>query len=189
MTAQDYREIIKTKMGKKRYIHSINVAKSAVMLANKYGANAEEAEIAGLLHDITKEMPYDMQLQLMKDNGIILSKVQQNAQKLWHSLSGSVYIEKELHISNKNILNAVRFHTTGRENMSILEKIIFVADFIGEERDYKGVDVMRKKAEKSLEEAMLYGLTFSLTDLVNRGLAIDPNQLALYNELVMNNIK
>lgn len=189
MTAQDYKEILKTKMSKKRYVHSVNVAKAAVMLAKKYGADINEAETAGILHDITKEMPYDMQLQLMKDNGIILSKVQQNAQKLWHSLSGSIYIENELNISNKNILNAVRFHTTGRENMSILEKVIFVADFIGEERDYKGVEIMREKAERSLEEAMLYGLTFSITDLVNRGLAIDPNQLALYNELVMNKIK
>ena len=71
--------------------------------------------------------------------------------------------------------------------MSLLEKVIFVADFIGEERDYKGVDVMRKKAESSLDEAMLYGVTFSITDLAARQCAIDQNTLALYNQLIINN--
>lgn len=184
-----YKGIIKKRMGDKRYIHSVNVARSAKHLAEKYGANVEKAVIAGILHDVTKETPYDIQLKIMQENGIILDSVQQVSPKLWHAISGSVYVKTQLGITDAEILNAIRYHTSGRENMSLLEKVIFVADFIGEERDYKGVDVMRKKAESSLDEAMLYGVTFSITDLAARQCAIDQNTLALYNQLIINNNK
>lgn len=173
-------------MGKKRYTHSINVAKAAQQLAIRYGGDIEKAMIAGILHDITKEMPFDQQLQIIESNGIILNNVQSFSPKTWHAISGSVVIEKEIGIADEDILNAVKYHTSGRANMSLLEKIIFVADFIGEERDYKGVDVMRSKAKKSLEEAMLYGVTFTIRDLAERQCAIDMNTLALYNELIIN---
>lgn len=186
MTFDEYKNIIKVKMGKKRYTHSINVAKAAQQLAIRYGGNIEKAMIAGILHDITKEMPFDQQLQIIESNGIILNNVQSFSPKTWHAISGSVVIEKEIGIADEDILNAVKYHTSGRANMSLLEKIIFVADFIGEERDYKGVDVMRSKAKKSLEEAMLYGVTFTIRDLAERQCAIDMNTLALYNELIIN---
>lgn len=186
MTFDEYKNIIKVKMGKKRYTHSINVAKAAQQLAIRYGGDIEKAMIAGILHDITKEMPFDQQLQIIESNGIILNNVQSFSPKTWHAISGSVVIEKEIGIADEDILNAVKYHTSGRANMSLLEKIIFVADFIGEERDYKGVDVMRSKAKKSLEEAMLYGVTFTIRDLAERQCAIDMNTLALYNELIIN---
>ena len=184
-----YKGIIKERMGDKRYIHSVNVARAAKYLEEKYGADVEKAVIAGILHDVTKETPYDIQLKIMQENGIILDSVQQVSPKLWHAISGSVYVKTQLGITDAEILNAIRYHTSGRENMSLLEKVIFVADFIGEERDYKGVDVMRKKAESSLDEAMLYGVTFSITDLAARQCAIDQNTLALYNQLIINNNK
>lgn len=182
-----YKGIIKERMGEKRYIHSVNVAKAAKHLAEKYSADVEKAVVAGILHDVTKETPYDVQLKIIQENGIILDGVQQFSPKTWHAISGSVYVKTQLGITDAEILNAIRYHTSGRENMSLLEKVIFVADFIGEERDYKGVDVMRKKAENSLEEAMLYGVTFSITDLATRQCAIDQNTLALYNQLIINN--
>ncbi len=189
MNLDDYKKIIKERMGKKRYIHSVNVAKSAEYLAKKYDANVEKAVIAGILHDITKETPYDEQLQIIESNGIILDNVQRFSPKTWHAISGSVYVEKVLNISDEDILNAIRYHTSGRANMSLLEKVIFVADFIGEERDYKGVDIMRNKSKKSLEDAMLYGVSFSIKDLSERQCAIDTNTLGLYNELIINKEK
>ena len=185
----DYKKIIKERMGKKRYIHSINVAKAAQMLAKRYGADVEKAKIAGILHDITKETPYDEQLKIIESNGIILDRVQQFSPKTWHAISGCAYVKSNLNIIDDDILNAIRFHTSGRAGMSLLEKVIFVADFIGDERDYKGVDVMRAKAKQNLEDAMLYGITFSITDLATRQCAIDINTLGLYNELIINNSK
>ena len=97
-----------------------------------------------------------------------------------------VYLgQKYLDINDADIINAIRFHTTGRSNMSLLEKIIFVADFTGDERNYDGVDIMREKALRSLEEAMIYGLQFTIQDLSSRALTIHPNALSCYNELIL----
>ena len=86
-------------------------------------------------------------------------------------------------------MSAVRYHTTGKENMTRLEKILFVADFISLDRDYNGVEIMRAKAERSLEEAMLYGVSFSIQDLTSHQCAVDINTFALYNELIINQNK
>lgn len=187
MCIAEYKKIIKSMMSENRYNHCVNVSKEAVKLAKRYGGDEEKASIAGILHDITKEMPKEEQLQIMLDSGIILDDIQKNAPKLWHGISGSVYIKNHLDINDEDILNAVCYHTTGRAGMSLLEKIIFVADFTSEERTYKGVATMRKKSRKSLEDAMLYGFKFTFSDLSSRELAIHPDELACYNEIVLNN--
>ena len=187
MCIAEYKKIIKSMMSENRYNHCVNVSKEAVKLAKRYGGDEEKAAIAGILHDITKEMPKEEQLQIMLDSGIILDDIQKNAPKLWHGISGSVYIKNHLDIDDEDILNAVCYHTTGRAGMSLLEKIIFVADFTSEERTYKGVATMRKKSRKSLEDAMLYGFKFTFSDLSSRELAIHPDELACYNEIVLNN--
>ncbi len=186
MNIGEYKKIIKPLMSEYRYTHSVNVSKEAVKLAKRYGADEEKAAVAGILHDITKEMPKEQQLQIILDSGIILDDIQKNAPKLWHGLSGSLYIKKHLGIDDDDILNAICFHTTGRAGMSVLEKIIFVADFTSEERTYKGVATMRKKSKKSLEDAMLYGFKFTFSDLSSRELAIHPDELYCYNEIVLN---
>lgn len=186
MGVGEYKKIIKPMMSEYRYNHCINVSKEAVRFARQYGADEDKAAIAGILHDITKEMPKEEQLQIILDSGIILDDIQKNSSKLWHGLSGSLYIKNFLNIDDEDILNAIRFHTTGRAGMSLLEKIIFVADFTSEERTYKGVATMRKKAKKSLEDAMLYGFKFTFTNLSSRELAIHPDELSCYNEIVLN---
>lgn len=188
MSIAEYKKIIKSMMSENRYNHCVNVSKEAVKLAKRYGGDEEKAAIAGILHDITKEMPKEEQLQIMLDSGIILDDIQKNAPKLWHGISGSVYIKNHLDIDDEDILNAICYHTTGRAGMSLLEKIIFVADFTSEERTYKGVATMRKKSRKSLEDAMLYGFKFTFSDLSSRELAIHPDELACYNEIVLNNL-
>lgn len=188
MSIAEYKKIIKSIMSENRYNHCVNVSKEAVKLAKRYGGDEEKAAIAGILHDITKEMPKEEQLQIMLESGIILDDIQKNAPKLWHGISGSVYIKNHLDIDDEDILNAICYHTTGRAGMSLLEKIIFVADFTSEERTYKGVATMRKKSRKSLEDAMLYGFKFTFSDLSSRELAIHPDELACYNEIVLNNL-
>ena len=185
MSIESYKKIIKGRMGEKRYIHSVNVAKQAQKLAKIYGCDEEKAMTAGILHDVTKETPFDEQLKIITEGGIILDEIEKSSQKLWHPISGSVYIQKYLDINDADIINAIRFHTTGRSNMSLLEKIIFVADFTGDERNYDGVDIMREKALRSLEEAMIYGLQFTIQDLSSRALTIHPNALSCYNELIL----
>ncbi|MGN0537547.1 MAG: bis(5'-nucleosyl)-tetraphosphatase (symmetrical) YqeK [Acutalibacteraceae bacterium] len=184
LTVKEYDKIIRSRMKTARYKHSRNVAKEAVRLAKKYGADPDRAEIAGILHDITKETPPDEQLQIMKNSGIVLNDIEKGSQKLWHAISGSAYIKTELGITDEDILNAVRYHTTARAGMSILEKVLFIADFTSEERDYDGVENMRKAADKSLEDAMIEGLSFSIADLAERKLTIAEDTFFAYNEVV-----
>lgn len=172
-------------MGDYRYIHSCNVAEEAVILAKLYGCDEEKAYTAGILHDITKEFPKEEQLQIIRDGGIILDDVQKNAPKLWHSVSGSVYIQTHLGLTDEDVINAIRYHTTGRANMSLLEKIIYTADYTSAERSYNGADVMREKSRSSLEEAMIFSCQFTLQNLSEKQAAIHPDQLFCYNDLVL----
>ena len=186
MEASKYRNIIRSMMGDYRYTHSVNVAEEAVFLAKRYGCDEQKAYIAGILHDITKEIPHEEQLQIMKDGGIILDSVQQNAPKLWHSVSGSVYVQTHLGIGDSDVINAIRYHTTGRKGMSLLEKIIYTADYTSAERSYPGADIMREKSRQSLEDAMLFSCQYTLQKLSEQAAAIHPDQLDCYNEIVLN---
>ena len=188
MSGADYKAIIRSMMGDYRYTHSVNVAAEADELARLYGEDEHKAYVAGILHDITKEIPKEEQLQIIREGGIILDGVQQNAPKLWHSISGSVYVLR-LGIEDEDIINAIRYHTTGRAGMSRLEKIIFIADFTAAERSYPGVETMREKSRQSLEEAMLFAMQFTLSDLSRRELAIHPDEVHCYNEIVLNKTK
>ena len=169
-----------------RRIHSINVSEEAVRFAEKYGADAEKARLAGLLHDVTKETDLDLQLQIIENGGIILTEVERRSPKLWHAISGAVYVRDKLGIKDEDIFNAIRYHTTGRAGMSMLEKVVFLADFTSAERDYPDIDVIREHSENSLEEGMLYGIKFTLTRLAGRGDLISPDALEAYNEILLN---
>lgn len=180
----EYKVILEKRLTEKRYVHSLNVADSAKELAKLYGADTEKAYTAGLVHDACKDMPAGLQLSYLLENKHALTELEINTPKLYHSICGRVFVEKDFGITDEDILNAVRYHTTGREGMSLLEKIIFIADFISAERDYDGVDIMRQKAERSLEEAIVEGLSFTIKDLIDAGRVVHPDTIGAYNEAV-----
>lgn len=180
-----FEKVLNARMGEKRYIHSVNVAVEAQRLAKKYGADEQKARLAGMLHDITKETIPSEQLQIIENSNIILNEVEKSSQKLWHAIAGAAFVRDVMSIDDDDVFNAIRYHTSGRANMSLLEKVIFIADFTGAERDYDGVDEMRTLADKSLEEAMAFGLSFSISDLAKKHFAIDPNSVMCYNEVVL----
>ena len=168
-----------------RRIHSLNVSAEAVRFAEKYGADVEKARIAGLLHDITKETAGDLQLKIIEKGGIMLTELERRSPKLWHAISGACVIRDELGIDDPDIFNAVRYHTTARAGMSLLEKVIFLADFTSAERSYPDIDVIRRYGEQSLEEGMLYGIGTTIARLAGRGDLISPDALAAYNEILL----
>jgi predicted HD superfamily hydrolase involved in NAD metabolism len=184
-TVEEYKKIIRPFLGDKRYEHSVCVCKSAGALAKKYGADVHKAEIAGILHDIMKDVPPEEQLKMMTRYDIVLSDVERSAQKLWHAMLGAAYLENELQITDRDILNAVRYHTTARENMTLLEKVLFIADFISDDRDYSGVEKMRRAAQISLEEAMVEGITFNILDLAGCYRPIHPDTISAYNQIIL----
>lgn len=189
MNMELYKQVVKPRLTSYRWKHSVNVAKAAVHLAKKYGADPEKAEIAGILHDVMKDTPVQEQLQYMQRFGVALSAVELSSSKLWHAISGAAFLEHDLGIGDPELLGAVRYHTTARAGMGLLEKVIYIADFISEEREYDGVERMRAAAEKSLETAMMEGLSFTMQDLAARRLPIHPDTFAAFNQLAMEQSK
>lgn len=181
-----YTEILRGKLTERRFVHSLNVAKSAKKLAELYGCDPEKAYTAGLIHDCCKDTPAGLQLSYMLSNGVELSPVEISTAKLYHARCGSVYIQKEFGVTDLDIINAVRYHTTGRKGMSLLEKIVFIADFISDERDYNGVEVMREKAVRSLDEAIVEGLAFTIKDLIDAQRVVHTDTIDAYNDALMN---
>lgn len=180
---QSYIELLKTKLSDYRFVHSLEVAKSAVYLAEKYGGDSEKMYLAGLLHDILKEADREETFFYINKYGMKLTKLEEVTPKLWHAMVGAEYLKRELCIDDEEILTAVRYHTTGRKDMTLGEKILFIADFISADRDYNGVDEMRQRAEVSLEHAMDMGLSFTITDLVENGRPIHPDTIDAYNDI------
>ncbi len=181
----EYKLLLKERLTEKRYYHSLCVADEAKRLAIKYGADENKAYLAGLLHDITKNAQKEEHFKIFDEFGIKFNKIELNAEKLWHAVSGAAYVEHYLGITDKDIIDAIRFHTTAKADMSLLSVILYLADFSSADRDYDDVDIMRKLVDKTLDEAYLYALSYSVSDLVKMGKAIHPDTLDAYNEAVM----
>ncbi len=180
--SEEFKKVLKSRLTEKRYMHSLNVADSAKELARIYGADEGKAYIAGLIHDSCKDTPAGLQLSYLLENKTELTDIEINTAKLYHAMCGSVFAQKEFCVEDEDVLNAIRYHTTGRKNMSLLEKIVFIADFISAERDYDGVEIMREKAVRSLDEAIVEGLSFTIKDLIDAQRLVHPDTLDAYND-------
>lgn len=177
----EIKDILRIRLSKKRYTHSVNVAEAAKKLAEKYGESPEKAYIAGLLHDICKEAAQDEQLAMGIKCSQGMTATEQTIPPLYHSAAGSYYCSHVLHIHDSDILNAVRYHTSGRADMSLLEEIIYLADLISDDRSYKDVNRMRKLAFEDIRLAMLEAVKFSVGDVLEKGSLIPETSCAAYN--------
>lgn len=183
---QEYKKLLESRLNKGRFYHSLCVADEAKRLAEKYGGNEEKCYLAGLLHDITKNSSPEEHLEIFKNNNITLSDIEMSAEKLWHAVSGPIYIKNNLNITDEEILDAVRYHTTAKADMSLTAKILYLADFTSKDRNYPDVNIIRNLVDKSLDEAFIYALKYSIIDLTERSKAIHPDTVAAFNETVLN---
>lgn len=181
-TEDEIKAVLKNRMNEHRYEHSLNVAKRAAFLAEKYGADVEKARFAGLIHDICKGIPQEEQLAIIEKEGITLDEDTKKSPALWHSIAGAIYCEHELCVTDKDVLNAVRYHTSGRGNMSILEKVVYMADLTSAERNYPDAEYTRNLTDKSLDEGIAYGVRWIAGDLERRGLSKGKDTEALLEE-------
>ncbi|MCL2023189.1 MAG: bis(5'-nucleosyl)-tetraphosphatase (symmetrical) YqeK [Oscillospiraceae bacterium] len=172
MNNESLLNILRKRLSAARLGHSLCVANSAVLLARHYGADEKKARFAGLAHDICKcggveEMSalYSPRLDCELGN-----------KKLLHAPAGAVLLQN-LGVSDEEILNAVRYHTTGRANMSLLEKIVFTADLISTDRDYRDLNAVRELAFCGIDAAMVYILNYVIAKLRSENLAVHPNSL------------
>ena len=182
---QEYKALLEKRLAPKRYYHSLCVADEAKRLAEKYGADSEKAYLAGLLHDVTKNASEEEHLNIFDTFGIMLNSIEKNAEKLWHAMSGAAYVKYVLQIDDEEIYDAIRYHTTAKSNMSLLSLILYLADFTSADRDYEDVDVMRALVDKSLDEAFLYALSYTVKEIVDKGGALHLDTINAYNETVL----
>jgi predicted HD superfamily hydrolase involved in NAD metabolism len=158
-----------------RFVHTLDVAATAANLAMCYGADLDKAETAGLLHDCAKCMSLGKMLKICDKAGTDLSEFEKNSVSLLHSKAGAVLAESRYGVRDEDTLNAIRFHTTGRPGMSLLEKIVFVADYIEPGRDSApNLPQVRKLAYESIDDCVLQILKDTLRYLATTGSAVDP---------------
>ena len=182
----EYRKKVEELLDPDRLAHSYGVSRAARKLALHYGADADKAELAGLLHDIMKNAPKEEQKAVIELGGHKFTDVELANSKVWHAMAGEAYLRLELGITDKEILSAVRYHTTGRAGMSLLDKIVYIGDFISEERDYPDVGTVRKYACESLEKAILYTSAYTVRTLAAAEKPIHPDTLDCYNDILLN---
>ena len=185
MTYEQYEQEVQRHLTEKRFYHSQCVAQEAARLAQQYGADVEKARLAGILHDIMKDTPPEQQLKILQDSGILLTKTQRHNRKLWHALAGATYLQQTLQVKDGDIVEAVRCHTSGKKDMSLLEKVLFVADYISADREYPGVEDMRLAADRSLEEAMVEGIRFTVNELMEQRLMVAAESIQAYNDAIL----
>jgi nicotinate-nucleotide adenylyltransferase len=169
----------------KRIGHSVGVAVTAYLLAARYGEDVKLAYQAGLLHDIAKRMAVDVQLRLCeKCENIKLFDDEKKYPKMLHSPAGAAFLEKKYNIADRKLLNAVRLHTIGSPEMSLFDKIIYMADYVEPSRGFEGVEELRRLAFDDIDRAVLKGIDITLMSLIDGGEKISPLMLSVRNGLI-----
>ena len=152
----------------RRIPHVLGTEQEAIRLAERYGADVEKARVAALLHDCTKKLDMPAQLALCGQYGIALDELEQKALKLLHSKTGAA-IARDVFGVDDEIYSAIWYHTTGHADMTKLEKIIYLADYIEPSRDFPGVDTLRKVCYEDLDKGLLLGLEMTIEEMTAMG--------------------
>lgn len=172
-------EKIQQKVNPHRFNHILGVERVAIRLAKQYGVNQTKASIAALVHDYGKEVDDEVYQNLMIQHH--REDLASYGNNIWHGKLGVYLIERDLHIHDRDILHAVSVHTTGAVHMNMLDKILFVADYIEPSRQFPGVEEARTLAYQSLDEAVRYELQHTLLFLIEQNKVVFPETIQAYN--------
>ncbi len=177
----NWRKMLKNDLSRKRYLHSIGVCNTSACLAMRYGCDIKKAYAAGLLHDCAKGLSEEKMLQLTERSGIELSEIERENPELLHAKAGSVVAAEKYDVDDKEILNAIRFHTTGKPDMTMLEKIVFTADYIEPNRDgIPCLDEIRQMSFTDIDAAVAMICKNSIDYLKRKNRMIDPITIDTY---------
>lgn len=175
------KEYLKNNISHKRYVHSLNVSATAVKLAELYNCDAVKTEIAGLVHDCVRESGIEIMFNYLAKENIAADDLTLSVKELLHGPAAIHLCRKVFGIEDEEILNAVRYHTTGKENMSLLEKIIYLSDFIEPARSFDGVEELRRAAAKNLDKALLLAYNSSIKYIISKNGLIHMNTILARN--------
>lgn len=183
MDRQRALEIVKAELTEQRYQHTLGVMETAIRLAEFYGADLKRAELAAIFHDYAKFRPKDEMKEI-----IIQQKLEplllEYPSELWHAHVGAYLVETVVGIKDQGILQAIKSHTSGRVGMTLLEKIIFLADYIEPGRNFPGVEEVREMANFNLNQAVIQSLVNTIEFLLKRKFMVYPETLHTYNWLI-----
>lgn len=178
------KDYLKKTLSEKRYIHSENAAISAEQLANLYGADSQKAYVSALLHDCTREMDMELQHKMMLSLNTQVDELTYGIKELLHAHTAEYIIRNQFNIMDEEIISAVRFHTTGKEDMTLLEKIVFLADVVEPSRSFPGVEYIRQLAMDDIDGAVLAALDSSIKFLLGKRSLVHPNTFYARNYIL-----
>lgn len=176
-------EIVKEQLTEKRYEHTLGVMETALQLAKNNSVDEKKAELSAIFHDYAKFRPKEEMERIIIEQNMPRQLLQYH-HELWHAPVGAYLVKTEAGITDEDVLQAIRFHTTGNKNMTKLDKIIFLADYIEPGRRFPGVDEVREVAAKNLNEAVIMALKNTIKFLLDKNQMIYPDTLETYNSLI-----
>ncbi|BCB04900.1 bis(5'-nucleosyl)-tetraphosphatase (symmetrical) YqeK [Bacillus sp. KH172YL63] len=178
-------EIVKEHLTHHRFVHTCGVMETSIELAKRYGADEGKAELAAIFHDYAKFRDKEEMKGIIIEENLPQDLLLYNSE-LWHAPVGALLVEREVGIKDEEILDAIRYHTSGKEGMTILDKVVYLADYIEPNRQFPGVEEVRELAEESLDLALIKALQNTMTFLMKKNQAIYPDTFRFYNGLVFN---
>lgn len=186
---KEIEEYLKCNLKPSRFAHSLSVRDTAVKLAKTYNCDTYKARIAGLVHDCAKNMSGQENLKLVLEKGYAVDEVSRNSPELLHGLAGAIIAKEKFEIFDEEILNAIIYHTTGKENMNLLEKIIYLADYIEPLRDFPSVDELRKVTLRNLDEGLIMSFNNTIQYVISRNQLLHFNTVKARNYEIKKRIK
>ncbi|OCL25241.1 phosphohydrolase [Orenia metallireducens] len=185
MTENQAIERLSTMIGEKRLKHTLGVRDTAIELAKEHNVDVEKARWAALLHDCAKKISNNLLLQRAEEFGIVIDDICKRVPALLHAPVGAEIAKREFGIDDEDILNAISLHTLGHKDMTTLDKIIFLADYIEPNRDCKAINQLREDIEgKSLDEAIQMACENTIKYNLEEGRVIHPQSIELRNSLI-----
>ncbi|HTG68320.1 MAG TPA: bis(5'-nucleosyl)-tetraphosphatase (symmetrical) YqeK [Candidatus Udaeobacter sp.] len=174
---------VKAEMPERRWLHTQGVMETAVILAERFGEDPVRAELAAILHDVAKYWKVERMEKVIRDQALP-SVLLDYDKELWHAPVGAWVAEHEYGISDAGVLDAIRYHTSGRRGMTKLEKIVCLADYMEPGRDFPGVSNIRELSEQFLDQALLAGFNSTISFLLEKGKRIFPLTIEARNDLL-----
>ncbi|WP_449241592.1 bis(5'-nucleosyl)-tetraphosphatase (symmetrical) YqeK [Desulfoscipio gibsoniae] len=176
-----YLKCLKGMLSDKRLRHSLKVSNTAVRLAELYGADCEKAALAGLLHDCARDLPNDELLTLARHNRVPVDSIDEARPVLLHASVGALLAKRQFSVQDEAVLQAIALHTLGDETMTLLDKIVFVADKVEPDRSFPGVGELREIARRNLDRALLCCFDAAIMLSVRNGDLIHPRAVRARN--------
>lgn len=186
LSYEEIYEIVKEKLSEKRFYHSECVVERCIEYAKIYGVDEEKMKIAGIVHDIAKEIPKDEQVHVAEKYEVELDEFEKKHIPLIHAKLGAVIAKKDFECSD-DICESIKWHTTGKENMSMMEKVLFIADATGRDRTFDNTEYLYKLAKENIDEAVRELLKECIIDVINKNSIVHPDAINAFNYIVLNN--